>query len=55
MTGHGLQIITEITEVKKKTTLYTGVVEMVQWLKVAVIPEDLGSIPSTHIAAYNCL
>jgi hypothetical protein len=31
-----------------------GAGEMDQWLKaLAALPEDLGSIPSTHVAAYN--
>ena len=30
--------------------------EMAQWLRtLAVLPEDLGSIPSTHMTANNCL
>jgi hypothetical protein len=30
--------------------------EMAQWLKaLAAFPEALGSIPSTHVAAHNCL
>jgi hypothetical protein len=28
---------------------------MVQWLRaLGVLPEDLGSIPSTYVAAHNC-
>jgi hypothetical protein len=38
---------------KKKET---GTAEMALQLRVlAVIPKDLGSIPSTHMAAPNCL
>jgi hypothetical protein len=30
--------------------------ETAQWLRaLAALPEDLGSIPSTHTAAHNCL
>jgi hypothetical protein len=30
--------------------------EMAQWLRaLAVLLENLGSIPSTHMAAHNCL
>jgi hypothetical protein len=33
-----------------------GAGEMAQWLKaLVVLPEDLGSIPSTYTAAYNSL
>ena len=33
-----------------------GAGEMAQQLgALAVLPEDLGSIPSTHMAAHNCL
>jgi hypothetical protein len=33
-----------------------GAGEMAQWLRApAALPEDPGSIPSTHKAAYNCL
>jgi hypothetical protein len=29
---------------------------MAQWLQaLAVLPEDLGSVPSTHTAAHTCL
>jgi hypothetical protein len=32
-----------------------GAGEMVQWSRaLAALPEDLGSIPSTHMAAHNC-
>ena len=31
-----------------------GAEGMAQWLRAA-LPEDLGSIPSTHMAAHNCL
>ena len=38
----------------KRDTLGAG--EMGQWLgPLMVLPEDLGSIPSTHMAAHNCL
>ena len=30
--------------------------EMAQWIRaLAALPEDPGSIPSTHMAAHNCL
>ena len=33
-----------------------GLGEMAQQLRaLAALPEDLGSIPSTHTAAHNCL
>jgi hypothetical protein len=33
-----------------------GAGEMAQQLKaLAALPEDLGSIPSTHMTTYNCL
>jgi hypothetical protein len=33
-----------------------GVGEMAQWLgALAALPEILSSIPSTHVAAHNCL
>jgi hypothetical protein len=33
-----------------------GAGEMTQWLRaLTAFPEDLGSIPSTHMAAHNCL
>ena len=32
-----------------------GAGEMAQWLRaLAALPEDLGSNPSTHMAAHNC-
>lgn len=33
---------------------WTG--EMAQWFQVlAVLAEDMGEVPSTHMAAHNCL
>lgn len=33
-----------------------GVGEMAEWLRILVVlSEDMGLIPSTHIAAHNCL
>ena len=33
-----------------------GAGQMAQWLRaLPALPEDLGSIPSTHVAAHNCL
>jgi hypothetical protein len=41
---------------KNSKSLRVGVGEMAQWLRVLdVLPEDLGSIPNTHMTAYNCL
>jgi hypothetical protein len=35
--------------------IYVGA-EMAQWLKsMAALPVELGSIPSTHMAAHHCL
>jgi hypothetical protein len=33
-----------------------GAGEMAQWLRaLSILPKDPGSIPSTHMAAHNCL
>jgi hypothetical protein len=35
---------------------FFGAREMAQWLKALdALPEDLGEIPSTHMAAHSCL
>jgi hypothetical protein len=40
----------------KKKTIKQGAGEMSQWLRVlAALPEDPGSIPSTHMIAHNCV
>ena len=45
----------ELILTKLKTCL-SGAGEMAQWLgALTALPEDLGSIPSTHMAAHNCL
>jgi hypothetical protein len=39
-----------------KATTKLGAREMAQWLRtLASLSENPGSIPSTHIAAHNCL
>ena len=41
------------SEIRLEVILGTGVI--VQWLRALTdLPEDLGSIPSTHMAAHNC-
>ena len=46
-------IIILLTSIRKA---YIGAGEMVQWLRtLAVSLEDLGSSPSTYMAAHNCL
>ena len=41
---------------KKKKKRLEGAGEIAQWLRVlTAFPEDLGSNPSTHMAAHNCL
>jgi hypothetical protein len=36
--------------------LQGGAVEMASWVRaLAALAEDLGSIPSTNMAVYNCL
>ena len=47
--GKALHLIPSPIEKKKAG-------EMAQWLRaLTVLPEDPSSIPSTHMAAYNCL
>ena len=39
-----------------KSNCYLGIGEITQWLKaLSGLPVDLGSIPSNHMAAHNCL
>ena len=52
---HILVFIYSLSAVTQKK-VYIGAREMVQWLRaLATLPEDPGSIPSTHKAACNCL
>jgi hypothetical protein len=42
--------------IKVPKKLRTGAGEMAEWLRALLaLPEDPGSIPSTLMAAYNCL
>jgi hypothetical protein len=44
------------TEVGIKKDMDGGAEEMAQWLRqLTALPEDLGSMPSIHVAAHNCL
>ena len=41
---------------KKKNQKTKNLTSRLEWIKaLAVLPEDLGSIPSTHMAAHNSL
>ena len=54
-------VLCEVPFSKQRTELVVfknncyGAGEMAQWLVLAALLEDLGSIPSTHVAAHNSL
>jgi hypothetical protein len=44
------------SEVHLKNTRFKGARELAQWLKtLAALPEDLGSVPSTHMVTHMYL
>ena len=60
ITINGLHLTDQDTETvdlgKGLRMCYIGTGEVAQWLGVlTALPEDTGSIPSTHMEAHNCL